>query len=78
MLWFYNVKRTKFLFFIDFIATQKKKIIWRKLKSKKKNICEISIIIILTRQKLEPVGPKQPKIKLPLPGQNCPWNVETF
>ena len=25
MLWFYSFKRTKFLFFIDFIATQKKK-----------------------------------------------------
>ena len=64
--------------FLSTLLQPKRKRSWRKLKSKQKNICEISIIIILTRQKLEPVGPKQPKIKLPLPGQNCPWNVEKF
>ena len=36
MLWFYNVKRTKFLFFIDFIATQKKKIMEKTKKQTEK------------------------------------------
>ena len=38
----------------------------RKINSKKKNICEISIIILIC-QKIGSVGPVQQKIKLPLP-----------
>ena len=37
IVWFNDIKWTKFLFFIDFIATQKDHI-WRKLNSKKKNL----------------------------------------
>ena len=77
MLWFYSFKRTKFLFLSTLLQPKRKKIIWRKLKSKKKNICEISIIILIC-QKLESVGPIQPKIKLPLPWENWPWDVEKF
>ena len=68
-----------FLFFIDFIVIQKKKIIFRENYQVKRKIfiCEISIIIIiiiiiiiLIWQKLESVRPVQQKIKL-LPPKLC-------
>ena len=56
---------------MDFIATPKKDHIRRKLNGKLKNICEISIIVILICQKLELVGPLQQKI-------NFPWLYSEF
>ena len=46
MLWFNDVKCTKVLFFIDFIAAQKKKIILGENQIVKRKIfmCEISLI----------------------------------
>ena len=41
-------------------------------------ICEISIIIILIYQKLGLVGPKQQKIKLPLPNAIMTLPKTTF
>ena len=69
MLGFYDVKHTKISVFYQLHCNPKEKDhIWTKLKSKRKNICEISIIIIiLICQKLESVGPAQQKIKLPSP-----------
>ena len=52
---------------MDFIVTPKKDRIRRKLNGKLKNICEISIIVILICQKLELVGPLQQKINFPWP-----------
>ena len=77
MLWFSDVKHTKFMFFIYFIATQKKKIMLGKnwIVKRKRFICKISIIIILIYQKLESVGSTQQKIKLPSPQLNISMKV---
>ena len=56
------------MFFIDFIAAQKKKIILgeNQIVKIKIFICEVSLIILLICQKLELVGPIPQKSKLPL------------
>ena len=51
---FNDIKHTKFLFFIYFIVTLKKKIILEENSKKEMFICEINIIIILICQKFTP------------------------
>ena len=68
------IQRCKFVKFL-FYCNLKEKDHVRKKRNSKKNICEISIIIILICRKLRSVWPVQQEIKLPLPYLKTGLNV---